>query len=238
VNGYLGRDLSGTGLGLSWDYIIVHEAAHEWWGNNITTNDIADMWVHEGFGNYAEGIFVECREGKEAGARYLRGIRGGIGNDQPIIGPYGVNRRGSGDMYSKGANVLHTIRQVVDDDELWRSILRGLNETFRHQTVTTDEVESYISDRAGRDLGRVFDQYLRRARLPVLELSVGDGLLRYRWRADVEGFDLPVRVTVGPGRSVWIEPTTGEWRTVPVEFSSSAQVVVDENFYVLVDRAP
>ncbi|MEX1256669.1 MAG: M1 family metallopeptidase [Gemmatimonadota bacterium] len=238
VNGYLGQDLSGTGLGLSWDYIIVHEAAHEWWGNNVTTDDIADMWVHEGFGNYAEGIFVECRQGEEAGARYIRGLRAGIANDGPVIGPYGVNREGSGDMYPKGANLLHTIRQVVDDTDLWRSILRGLNETFRHETVTSAEVEAYVSDRAGRDFGPVFDQYLRRASLPILELAVRDGTLSYRWRAEVEGFDLPVRVTLAPDRFAWIYPETGEWKTEPVELPSSVQVQVDEDLYILVDRVP
>ena len=232
MNGYLGQDLSRTGLGLTWDYIIVHEAGHEWFGNNITTKDIADMWVHEGFTTYSEGIFVECQQGKEAGARYLIGLRSMIENAQPITGPYGVNREGSGDMYPKGANLLHTLRQVIDDDALWRQILRGLNETFRHQTVTSSELEAYISRRANRDFSKVFEQYLRRGALPVLEYSLQNGTLRYRWRADVEGFDLPLRVALGGGRSGWISPVTGSWKTEAVQLASPADFRVDPNFYV------
>jgi aminopeptidase N len=235
MNGYRGQDLSRTGLGSSWDYIIVHEAAHEWWGNNITTKDIADMWVHEGFGQYAEGLFVECEQNKEAGARYLIGLRQIIDNREPITGIYGVNREGSGDMYPKGAAMLHTIRQVVDDDALWKSILRGLNETFRHQTVTADDVEAYISRRANKDLSKVFEQYLDYTEVPVLEYSITNGTLRYRWRASVDGFDLPVKVTLGGNRTGWISPVSYEWRTQAVQVSPE-DFKVDENFYVEVQR--
>jgi len=161
ANGYRGRDGSGTGLGLKWDFIIVHESAHEWFGNNITAKDNADMWVHESFANYAEGLYTECLFGKQAGADYTIGTRRGIRNDRPIIPSYGVNDQGSGDMYPKGGNMLHTVRQIVDDDEKWRAILRGLNQTFWHQTVMGKQVEDYISAHAGTDLTKVFDQYLR-----------------------------------------------------------------------------
>jgi aminopeptidase N len=237
-NGYLGQDLSRTGRGLGWDYIIIHESAHEWWGNNITTNDIADMWVHEGFGSYAEGIYVECLQGKEAGAEYLRGLRRSIGNRTPVIGTYGVQREGSDDMYPKGANVLHTIRQVVNDDALWKSILRGLQETYYHKTVSSAEVESYISRRAGRDFGKVFDQYLRRTAVPALEWSLSGGTLSYRWKTDVEGFDLPVRVTVAPGRYDWIYPVTGAVKTQTIALSSPADFQIDPNFYVQAQPLP
>jgi len=150
-NGYLGKDLSGTGWGLKWDFIIVHESAHEWWGNNITMQDQADMWIHEGFANYAENLFVECQQGKAAGARYVIGTRRGIRNQAPIIAPYGVNADPPGDQYPKGGNLLHTIRQVVNDDAKWRGILRGLNHTFWHQTVTSAQIEAYISREAGID---------------------------------------------------------------------------------------
>jgi aminopeptidase N len=235
-NGYRGSDLSGTGLGLAWDYIIVHEAAHEWFGNSVTTQDIADMWVHEAFAMYAEGLFVECTQGKDAGGRYLLGVRLRIENDEPIVGPYGVNREGSGDMYFKGANVIHTIRQLVDDDAKWRAILRGLNQTFRHQTVTGRQVEEYLSRQVGRDLSRVFDQYLRRPKPPTLEYAVRDGTLRYRWRADVEGFDLPVRIALAKDRYEWLEPTTGTWKTLAVEGGIDDDFVVDPNFYVQVAK--
>lgn len=229
-NGYRGADLSGTGLGLSWDYIIVHEAAHEWWGNSITSRDIADMWVHEAFAMYAEGLFVECLQGKEAATRYLTGVRSRIQNDEPIVGPYGVNREGSGDMYFKGANVLHTIRQLVPDDATWRSILRGLQQTFRHRTVAGREIERYLSSRVDRDLTRVFDQYLRGTRPPTLEYALEGSTLRFRWRADVEGFDLPVRVTVEEDSWEWIEPTTGSWRTARVDVEPE-DFRVDPSFY-------
>ena len=166
MQGYLGRDLSRTGWGLKFDYIIIHEAGHEWFANNITYIDIADMWVHEGFTCYSENLYVDYHFGKEASADYVIGTRRGIRNRRPIIGPYNVNREGSGDMYSKGANILHTLRQIAKDDEKWRQILRGLNKEFYHQTVTSKQVEEYISDNIGFDLKYVFDQYLFRSSVP------------------------------------------------------------------------
>ena len=231
-NGYLGSDLSGTGRGLSWDYIIIHESAHEWFGNSITTADVADLWVHEGFADYAENLYVECTQGKAAGAEYVVGSRTRIRNDRPLIGPYGVHQEGSGDMYFKGANILHTLRQIVDDDGRWRSMLRGMNEEFRHRTVTSREVEEYLGRAAGRDLGRFFDHYLRSRRVPVLEFSLDGNTVSYRWRAEVEGFDMPVRVTVSQDRSVWISPETDTWKTLPLELDDPSDFRVDENFYV------
>ena len=161
LNGYLGNDLSGTGWGLKFDFIIIHEAGHEWFANNITYKDIADMWVHEGFTAYSENLYLDYHFGKEAAADYVIGTRRNIQNDKPIIGTYGVNQRGSGDMYYKGANLLHTLRQLVEDDELWRSVLRGLNKEFYHKTVTTKQIEEYISQRTNKDLTAFFEQYLR-----------------------------------------------------------------------------
>ena len=160
MNGYLGMDLSGSGWGMKWDYIIIHESGHEWFANNITTNDIADMWVHEGFTMYSEVLFTEFYYGKEAGDEYLQGIRNNIANDRPLIGPYGVNQEGSGDMYNKGASLLHTIRQVINDDSLFRKILRGLNQEFQHKTVDSKDVEAYFSQVSGKDLSKIFDQVL------------------------------------------------------------------------------
>ena len=170
-NGYLGGDLSGTGWGLKWDYIIIHESGHEWFANNITTNDIADMWVHEGFTMYSEALFVEYHYGKKAADEYVQGIRNNISNDRPLIGRYGVNKEGSGDMYNKGANLLHTIRQVIDDDSVFRKILRGLNKDFYHQTVDSKDVEVYFSKVSGKDISKIFDQYLRTTKIPVLEYT-------------------------------------------------------------------
>ena len=203
-NGYLGHDLSGSGWGLKWDFIVVHESAHEWFGNNITTKDLADMWVHESFANYAETLFTTSEYGKEAGNDYVIGTRKNIQNDVPIIGKYNVNEEGSGDMYYKGGNMIHMIRQIINDDEKFRQILRGLNKDFYHTTVTTAEIENYISKKSGIDFSKVFDQYLRTTRIPVLNYSVGrqkgTTYLIYFWANCIEGFDMPVKVSIAPGK--------------------------------------
>ena len=236
-NGYAGRDLSQTGWGLKWDFIIVHESAHEWWGNNITTKDAADMWIHESFANYAEGLYAECQDGKEAGDAYIIGSRKLIKNREPIVGPYGVNQDGSEDMYYKGGSMLHTIRQLVNDDEKWRGILRGLQSTFWHRTVTGAEVEQYITKQSGLALGPLFDEYLRTTKVPALEYKIENGRMSYRWTDVVPGFAMPVRVAVGDSTEYsWITPTA-EWKTMPRSVSSGAVLRVDPNFYVTVKNA-
>ena len=230
-NGYRKRDGSGTGLGLTWDYIIVHESAHEWFGNNITSKDNADMWVHESFATYLEGIYTECLFGKDAGARYLVGVRRGIRNDRPIIPDYGVNDQGSSDMYPKGATMLHTIRQLVDDDVRWRDVLRGLNKTFWHQTVTGQQIEAYMSRTSGRDLSRVFDQYLRTTMIPTLEYRIEGDTLSYRWADVVPGFDMPVKATLTWPDLAWLRPTT-TWQRVRVKLPNASDFRVDPNFYI------
>lgn len=233
-NGYLGRDLSGTGWGLKWDFIIVHESGHEWFANNITYRDAADMWIHESFTNYSENLFVEYYYGKEAGAQYVIGCRNNVRNDRPIIGIYNVNRPGSGDMYYKGGNMLHTIRQIVNDDERWRQLLRGMNKTFYHQTVTTKQIEDYVSQKAGHNLQKVFDQYLRDTRIPTLEYRLENGVVEYRWANCVAGFDMPVRVCVDDVNGYQsLKPTT-TWRTFPAKGATS--INVDANYYVNVKR--
>lgn len=227
--GYLGRDLSKTGWGLKWDFIIIHESGHEWFANNITYKDAADMWVHEGFTNYSENLYTEYYFGKEAGADYVIGTRALIANDIPIIGPYGVNESGSRDMYYKGGNILHTLRQVVNDDEKWRQILRGLNKTFYHQTVKTAQIEEYISKNAGRNLSKVFDQYLRGTKVPVLEYTFKDNSVQYRWSNVVSGFDMPVKIKLGDSKEQLVYPT-GEWKTLKTKGEKT--LIVDRNFYV------
>ncbi len=231
LNGYLGRDLSRTGLGLQWDFIIVHESAHEWFGNNISVQDHADMWVHEGFANYAEGLYTECQLGKTAGAAYMIGVRKSIRNDSPIVPAYGVNATGSGDMYPKAGNLLHTIRQIVDDDDKWRGILRGLNQTFRHQTVTGRQVEDYISREAGLDLSKVFQQYLTTTRIPEFQFKVEGGTLSYRWANVVRGFDMPLKVGV-PGMGTRVLHPTESWQSLAVTSPRAAELEVDENYLV------
>jgi aminopeptidase N len=230
-NGYLGRDLSGTGIGLMWDFIIVHESAHEWFGNNISVQDHADMWVHEGFANYAEGLYTECRMSKVAGEAYLIGLRRRIRNDRPVVGPYGVNSDGSGDMYAKGANMLLTIRQLVDDDARWRDVLRGLNHTFWHQTVTGRQVEDYMSRATGLDLGKVFEEYLTTTMVPEFDYKVESGTLSYRWADVVPGFAMPVRVQIPGLGTRWLHPTEA-WQTLAAPDPEADRLEVDEGFYV------
>jgi aminopeptidase N len=226
-NGYLGRDLSGTGWGLKWDFIIIHESGHEWFANNITYKDVADMWIHESFTNYSESLYTEYYFGQKAASDYVIGTRKGIRNDIPIIGSYDVNKSGSGDMYPKGGNMLHAIRQITNNDEKWRQILRGLNKTFYHQTVTTQQIEAYLSKNVGRDLSKVFDQYLRDVRIPVLEYAVEKNRISYRWSNCLEGFDMPVKVTVDGGKEEFIYPITS-WKSI----KGKSELKVDENFYV------
>jgi aminopeptidase N len=207
-NGYLGRDRSNTGWGAQWDFIIIHESGHEWFGNNITTKDIADMWVHESFTTYSEALFVESQFGKPAGQEYIHGQRRNIQNDGPIIGPYGVNQEGSGDMYDKGSNLLNLLRTVVNDDAKWRQLLRGLSSTFYHQTVTGQQVIDYFNRESGKDLTKIFDQYLRHASLPTLEIRFENNQTLARWISDVKGFDLPVRMRLKGGEYQLVPLTT------------------------------
>ena len=207
-NGYLGKDRSNTGWGLKWDFIIIHESGHEWFGNSITTKDIADMWVHESFTTYSEALFVESQFGKPAGQEYLHGQRRNIQNDGPIIGPYGVNKEGSGDMYDKGSAMLNMLRTVLNNDAKWRQLLRGLSSTFYHQTVTGQQIIDYFNRESGQDFTKIFDQYLRHRGLPVLEFRFEDGKTLARWVADVEKFDMPVRVRLKGGEYQFVTPTT------------------------------
>jgi aminopeptidase N len=236
TNGYKGKDLSGTGWGLTWDFIIVHETAHEWFGNNITTADIADMWVHESFANYAESLYTECRYGSSAGAAYVIGTRPLVKNDRPVVGPFGVNAKGSGDMYPKGGNMLHTIRHIIDDDEKWVRILRGLNTEFRHQIVTGKQVQAYISARAGIRLDKVFEQYLTTIRIPVFEYRLEGPRLSFRWTRVVPGFDMPMRVKVSADSAVRLAPTES-WQTRVLPLAYPEDFRLDENFYVVARRA-
>lgn len=234
--GYLGMDMSSSGHGMKWDYITVHESGHEWFANNVTTKDIADMWVHEGFTTYSEVLFTESTLGKKAGQEYLIGLRAGIGNRSPIIGPYNVNKEGSGDMYPKGANMIHTIRQLINDDEKFRSILRGLNSTFYHKTTTSADVEAYIAKQSGLKLNKVFDQYLRNSKIPQLEYKIANGELSFRWIADVKDFDMPVKVSLKAGDYSFINPTT-TWKTVKLDASVTADnFKIDPGFYVFAKK--
>lgn len=224
-NGYLGRDLSGTGVGLNWDFIIIHESGHEWFANNITAKDQADMWIHESFTNYSETLFTEKYMDKKSADIYVQGIRKLIDNDIPIIGQYGVRNEGSGDMYPKGANMLHTIRQVINNDEKFRQILIGLNKDFYHQTVTTQQIENYISSKSGIDFSTVFDQYLRTVKIPTLEYTQDGDTLKFRYTDVVKNLKLPIIIngdqTINP---------TEEWQTVKLK--NNSPVEFNPNYYI------
>ncbi len=226
-NGYLGSDLSRSGWGLKWDYILIHESGHEWFGNNITTKDIADMWVHEGFTNYSETIYTHCEFGLEAGNEYEIGLRKSIANDKPIIGHYNVNNEGIGDMYYKGSALVHTIRQLVNDDERFRTLLRNMNQLFWHKTVTTQDVELYFNKKTGINFTKIFDQYLRTTQIPVLEYKVNVDGIEYRWTNCVKGFDMKLRLTNGG----WIAPTE-VWQSIQLTADEISKFDADPNFYI------
>ena len=228
-NGYRGTDLSGTGVGLKFDFIIVHESGHEWFGNNISMRDVADMWIHESFTNYSENLFVEYFFTRKEAEDYVIGCRKRVKNDKPIIGQYGINQSGSGDMYYKGGNMLHTIRHVIDNDIRWREILRGLNRKFRHQTVNTQQVEAYISKQAKIDLSSIFDQYLRTTQIPVLEYSISGKQVTYHYRDVIDDFSMPIKVKIND-RLIRLNPTTA-----PQTFSDTQDITIfdiDRNFFI------
>ncbi|MGB1392760.1 MAG: M1 family metallopeptidase [Flavobacteriaceae bacterium] len=225
--GYLGRDLSRTGWGLKFDFIIIHESGHEWFANNITYKDAADMWIHEGFTAYSENLFLDYHYGSEASADYVIGTRANIQNDKPIIGTYNVNSEGSSDMYYKGANMLHTLRQLVNDDEKWRQLLRGLNKTFYHQTVTTQEIENYISEFLELNLTAFFNQYLRDIRIPNFEYYIANNELNYRWNNVVKNFEMPIEIEVN-NDNLWLYPKTAWQKTI----IKTSEISIDRDYYI------
>ncbi len=226
-NGYLGRDLSRTGWGLKWDFIIVHESGHEWFGNNISAKDVADDWIHESFTAYSENLYVEYLFGKAAGAEYVIGTRQSIMNNEKIIGDYDVNNGSSGDLYYKGANLLHTIRQLCNNDSVWKAMLQGLNQTFWHQTVSSKQIENYMSTFLKMDLSKVFDQYLRETKVPVFEYYFKKDQLYYRWNVCIKDFNMPLKVKIG--EQTELLQVTDRWLKMKV---NSNELNVDVNFYV------
>ncbi|MFD0964949.1 M1 family metallopeptidase [Pseudofulvibacter geojedonensis] len=228
-NGYLGSDLSGTGVGLKFDFIIVHESGHEWFANNITHKDVADMWIHEGFTAYSENLYVDYHFSTEEANTYVIGTRRMIKNDKPLIGQYCVNNEGSGDMYYKGANIIHTIRQMVNDDEKWRNILRGLNEEFYHQQVTTQQIENYIINQSGLDLKGFFNQYLRTTKIPILEYQIDKNVVKFKFNNSVNNLNFPIKVYIN-NKAVWLNVSN----KLQV-FKSNKPIktfIVDKNFYL------
>jgi len=234
LGGYRGR--APAAVGLKFDFIIIHETAHEWWGNSVTSKDIADMWIHESFGAYAEALYVECLFGHDEALKYINGKKSGVLNDKPIIGVYNVQERGSGDMYNKGQLVLNTLRSVIDNDVFWFSIVRGLAETFKYQTITADDVFRYINEKSGRDLTYFFDQYFRQTKIPQLVVQTSKKgntvTARYKWNTDVQDFHMPIKVTTSPNKYEFITPTT-QWQTIELKGMNPEDLKVAEDlFYV------
>lgn len=228
LNGYAGRDLSNTGWGLKWDFIVVHESGHEWFGNSVTAKDVADNWIHEGFTSYSEVLFTECEFGKEAGSDYCIGVRKSILNDSPIIGNYGVKNEGSGDMYYKGSQIVNMIRHFLNDDEKFRSLLRAINQTYYHQTVSSAELEEFISKFTNINLAPFFNQYLRTTQIPQLEYKITKNKIEFRFSNCIKDFTMPLKISADKERI--ITPTT-QWQTLMLN-TPIKQLKVDRNMYI------
>lgn len=229
--GYLGMDRSMTGVGLLFDYIIVHESGHEWFGNNISIKDVAYSWVHEGFTTYSESLFAECQFGKEKAYRYQHGEWNGIANDRPMEGITGQCDGGSSDHYDKGAALIHMIRTIMNDDDKFRLMLREMNTTFGKQTVTGKQIEAFINEYANKDFSKLFDQFLRTKQIPTLELSNAEnGIVQYRWSNCISGFNIPILIHLH-NEKIWLYPST-EWQDFNTVLNVEKDISVSPDFYV------
>ena len=229
--GYLGMDLSGTGIGLTFDYITIHESGHEWFGNSITSKDIADMWIHEGFTQYSEIVYVECTLGYEKAMKYANGLRGNVDNDRPIIGIYGLNHEGSGDMYPKGALLLNTLRHVINDDDKWWKLILDYSNTYKHKIIDTETVIAFFNKESGMNLTPIFKQYLYKTYIPKLELKVNKGKLHARWTNVEKDFEMPVDITLNE-KTIRIYPKN-DWSSTKLKVKKIGQVqVLDNKFYI------
>jgi len=237
TNGYMGRDWTGVGISPRFDFIIVHESAHEWFGNSVTAADKSDMWIHEGWSTYMEGLYVEARWGKADALLYLNGLKAKVKNVQPIVMERGVNREPDEDQYFKAALMLNTLRSVVNDDRKWFALIRGFYQEFKYKTIMTEDVERYFEQRLGVEVGPVFEEYLRHAAVPVLELRFHDaasGLVDYRWKAEAVGFAMPVRV--GAAEHWEMVRPTAEWQTMKTQVGKDAFAVATDLYYLDVNK--
>lgn len=234
-NGYLGQSLSSSGIGKKFDYIIIHESAHEWWGNNVTTKDIADMWVHEGFGMYAEALYCECMWGKDDYMRYINGMKFSIQNKTTLIGPYNVNKEGSGDMYNKGAMLLHTLRSIFDNDARFFAVIKGIQKDFFHQTVTTGQIENSFSRAYGKSLDPIFNQYLRFTAPPKILFKTTETGIEYKWQADAKGFNMPLKIVNADKTYTALYPTQ-EWQKLKGYTSVENIKVASDLYYVKIGK--
>lgn len=229
--GYRGSDNSGTGIGMLFDYIIIHETGHEWFGNSITSRDIADMWIHEGFTTYSETVFVECLYGYDKAMEYINGQKRLVENNKKIIGAYGVNDEGPTDKYYKGSLLLNTLRHVVDDDEKWWRMILKFAENYRHQIVDTKTVVDFFNSESGMNLAPIFQQYLEHRNIPVLEFKTqGKGFI-YRWKTDVPAFEMPVDVFLNKSK-VRLFPSN-DWKKLNQKVKKSTDLkILTDAFYI------
>jgi len=235
LKGYLGSDLSGTGIGLLFDFITIHESGHEWFGNSITSNDIADMWIHEGFTTYSESVYVECQYGYEKGQQYINGLKKNVDNDKPIIGQYGVNQEGSGDMYPKGALLLNTLRHIINDNLKWWSIFLDYSNTYRHKIINTETVITFFNKATGLHLTPIFNQYLRHAAIPKLALRKFKGKLEFRWIADEINFSMPIDIMIKE-KKTRVYPTN-TWTTSNIQIKNLNDVeFLINDFYININK--
>ncbi len=231
TKGYLGNDMTGTGIGLEFDFIIIHETGHEWFGNSITSKDIADMWIHESFTTYSECVYVECQFGYEKAMAYINGQKKLIANQKPVIGQFGVNyKTGNSDMYYKGALMLNTIRHIINDDTKWWAMLKKYAETFRHKIIETKDVVAFFSMESGLNLSPIFDQYLKHKAFPELELKFNEGTIDFRWKTDVENFKMPFECKIGT-KSLRYEATNA-WQSAPIQLKNPTDFSLDENKFL------
>ncbi|MES2544188.1 MAG: M1 family metallopeptidase [Bacteroidota bacterium] len=229
--GYLGSDLSGTGVGLLFDYIIIHESGHEWFGNSITSKDIADMWIHEGFTCYTETVYIECQYGYEKAMTYINGQANNVRNDEPIIAKYGVNKEGSGDMYFKGSLMLNTLRHVINDDNKWWKILLDYSNTYRHKIIDTETVIDYFNKASGKNLTSIFNQYLRHTTIPTFEYFIKDGELCYRWITDEINFEMPIDILID-NKKIRLE-ANNLWKHTNVSIKDKKDItVLTDHFFI------
>jgi aminopeptidase N len=233
-NGYFKRDWTGVGISLRFDFIIIHESGHEWFGNAVSAADPSDMWIHEGWTTYLECLYCEYHYGKADALKYTNGLKSHVNNRQPILGQRGVNRNPPQDQYFKGALFINTLRSVVDDDKKWWAILRKFYQTFKYKNILTEDVVRFFNANTGMNLTPMFDQYLRHVDIPTLELKFSKNSVAYRWIADESAFAMPIKVGT---RDHWqtIKPTT-KWQAMPIDLTAASFEVATELFYVKVKR--
>ena len=229
LKGYLGRDLSGTGVGLTFDFIIIHETGHEWFGNSITSKDIADMWIHEGFTQYTEIVYVECQQGYEKAMTYANGLKNNVKNDKPIIGNFGVNSEGSGDMYPKGALLLNTLRHVINDDVKWWKILLNYSNTFKHQIIDTETVIAYFNKESGMNLTSIFNHYLQKTTIPKLETRIIGGKLETKWSNVSDDFAMPIDINF-QNKTIRVQPKA-VWTSSQIKIKHLNEIKIAVNHF-------